>query len=126
MQRESSDSVKIYYPQFRKEELIRILKDRSRILSQKLPLVSVVLFGSYAKNRHTAASDIDLLVVYRDPKREDDYSVTWDVLDIPLLEPHVYTLSEYERLARQNSWLPKVTKKEGVVIYQEFEIAPSL
>ena len=70
--------------------MVRFLSERLKGLNERLPLVRVVLFGSYAKGNYTAASDIDLLVVYRDERREDAYSLVKRVLDLPGLEPHVY------------------------------------
>jgi predicted nucleotidyltransferase len=67
-------------------------------LAAALPVCRVVLFGSYALGRHTVASDIDLLVVYDDPPRPDAYALTRRALDLRRLEPHVYTLSEYQAL----------------------------
>ncbi|MGB9659688.1 MAG: nucleotidyltransferase family protein [Nitrososphaerales archaeon] len=63
MLKKSSGSVRIYYPKLSKDELISILKERVKDLSKELPIRFVVLFGSYAKNRYTAASDVDLFIV---------------------------------------------------------------
>lgn len=43
-------------------------------LKEKLPVRRVVLFGSFAKGRATAHSDVDLLVVYEGPPREDAFA----------------------------------------------------
>ncbi len=75
-----SNTVKIYYPEFNKEELIKKLKEKAEIISNILPLKLMILFGSYANGRYTAASDVDLLIVYNGLKREDDYSICWDIL----------------------------------------------
>jgi uncharacterized protein len=119
MPSESSDSVKIHYPKFSKDELIALLKEGSVRLSKELPAVRVILFGSYAKNRHTAASDVDLLVIYRDPKKENDYDIVWSAFNIDKLEPHVYTVSDYEKLARRNNWLEKEVRRSGVSIFDD-------
>jgi predicted nucleotidyltransferase len=91
----SSTSVRIFYPRRNREELIRELKDRLPALTVELPLLRVLLFGSYASGRFTTASDIDLLVVYRGPHREDAYALVRKVLQVPRLEPHVYSFDEY-------------------------------
>jgi len=84
--------------------LIRRLEERMDVLNERLPLLRVVLFGSYARGNHTVASDVDLLVVYQGPAREDAFAVVKKVLSIPGLEPHVYTEEEYrqaeQRIAR--------------------------
>jgi len=65
-------------------------------LRRKLPVKKVVLFGSYAKGRHTPASDVDLLVIYSGERREDAYKLVRKTLKIRGLEPHVYSEEEYE------------------------------
>lgn len=75
----------------------------------------VVLFGSWAVGRHTAASDVDLLVIYRGAARDDAFHVVKSALAIPGLEPHPYTEDEatemMERLARMTAG--------GVVVYPD-------
>lgn len=98
MQKESPSSVRIFYPRFNREELIKRLKEKLGDLAKKLPLSSVVLFGSYAQGNYTIASDVDLLIVYGGKKRKDAFATVKKTLDIPLLEPHVYSEDEYKRL----------------------------
>jgi predicted nucleotidyltransferase len=98
MQKESSSSVRIFYPRYNREELILKLKSRLGDLEKELPLLSVILFGSYAEGRFTVASDIDLLVIYKGRERKNAFSVVKKTLGIPLLEPHIYSEVEYERL----------------------------
>jgi predicted nucleotidyltransferase len=94
----SSSSVRVYYPPFNTQQLIQKLKERLEILEEKLPLLLVVLFGSYAKGNYTAASDVDLLVVYEGGERKDAFAVVKRTISIPRLEPHVYSENEYEEL----------------------------
>lgn len=98
MPRKSSDSVKIFWPRLSQEELLQLLQERIPKLAEKLPLVRVVLFGSYAQGTYGLRSDVDLLVVYRGEPRDDAFQLVWKTLDIPGLEPHVYTEAEYQRL----------------------------
>ncbi len=57
-----------------------------------------MLFGSWARGRATVASDVDLLVVYAGRTRADAFRLVKATLDVPGLEPHVYSQDEYERL----------------------------
>jgi hypothetical protein len=98
MRKESFSSAKIFWPKLSREELFRLLAERLPELQQKLPLVLVILFGSYAKGNYTAGSDVDLLVVYRGKPRPDAYEIVWKTLRIPNLEPHVYAEEEYRAL----------------------------
>lgn len=94
----SSSSVRISYPPFSREELLTLLRQRLPMLQSQLQLKRVVLFGSYATGRQTAASDIDLLVVYAGAPREDAYALVRRTLNIRRLEPHVYAEQEYEQV----------------------------
>lgn len=98
MRRESSTSVGVFYPKFDKEKLIRMISQKLSELRKKLPLVLVVLFGSYAKGNYTAGSDVNLLVVYKGERRDDAFSLLKKELSIPRLEPHVYTEDEYRQM----------------------------
>lgn len=100
MRKESSSSVRVFYPKFDKEELIRKLKRKIEELRGELPLSFVVLFGSYAGGNYTVASDVDLLIVYEGKERKDAFATVKKILDIPLLEPHVHSEDEYEILKR--------------------------
>lgn len=95
MPNKSSASVRIFYPERTREELIRQLREKLPALEEKLPLLRVLLFGSYASGRFTRASDIDLLVIYQGPQRDDAYALVRKTLQIPRLEPHVYNRDEY-------------------------------
>lgn len=96
MRTKSSGSVRIFYPALDKAGLLRILRERLPRLAGQLPLVRVVLFGSYARGTYTVASDVDLLVIYRGAPRPDAHALVKRALAIPRLEPHLYTEAEYE------------------------------
>ena len=115
MRTKSSGSVRIFYPAFDKAELLRTLRERLGRLESKLPLVKVVLFGSYARGTYTVGSDVDLLVIYRGEPRPDAYALTKRALGIPRLEPHLYTEAEYQA-AR-----PTVDRmaRDGVTIFPQ-------
>jgi hypothetical protein len=87
--------VRIFYPAFDKTELLRALRERLGRLESELPLVRVILFGSYARGTYTVGSDVDLLIVYRGEPRADAYALAKRALAIPRLEPHLYTEAEY-------------------------------
>ncbi len=92
----SSSSARVFYPKLDKAALFEALRQRLPRLGAVLPLRRVVLFGSWAKGRQTVASDVDLLIVYRGEPRADAYSLARTTLDIPRLEPHLYTEAEYQ------------------------------
>lgn len=100
MQKELSSSVRVFYPKFDKKEIVQKLKKNLGDLAEKLPLLLVVLFGSYAQGNYTVASDIDILVVYKGKERKDAFAIVKKTLNIPLLEPHVHSENEYKKLKR--------------------------
>ncbi len=95
---ESSGSVKVFYPPASQAQLVALLRERLPALAARLPLQRAVLFGSWATDRATAFSDVDLLVVYAGPPRDDAYKTVRRCLDLRGLEPHVYTEAEAEKL----------------------------
>ena len=99
MQRPSSSSVRVLYPDFDRGELLAKLRNGVARLEPLVPLRSVVLFGSWARDRQTAASDIDLLVIYEGPSRDDVYRLVRKTIGLRGLEPHVYTVDEAASLA---------------------------
>ncbi|MGB4258737.1 MAG: nucleotidyltransferase domain-containing protein [Phycisphaerae bacterium] len=98
MLKKSLSSVKVFYPPYSRDEVIEQIRTGAKKLNVILSLQKVILFGSYAGNRHTVASDIDLLVVYRGTTRQDAYSLVRKHIPLPRLEPHVYSEEEYRRL----------------------------
>jgi predicted nucleotidyltransferase len=115
--RTSSSSVRIFYPEFDREKLIKILKEKLNDLKGKISLHRVILFGSYSYGRHTVGSDVDLLIVYDGEARDDAYAMVKRTINIPRLEPHIYTHEEYQIL---KSTLDKMTKN-GVVLFSKEE-----
>ena len=113
MRQRSSSSVRVFYPKFDRAWLVLALRERIKHLEAQLPIRRVVLFGSYAQGTYTVASDIDLLVIYQGDPRDDAHALTKRILNIPRLEPHLYTEAEYEAMA---STVDKMIKG-GVVLF---------
>lgn len=113
MQKTSSGSAKIFYPKLTKDEVIRVISERLKELSEILPLAKVVLFGSYAKGNYTVGSDIDLLMVYDGEKKVDDYILVTKILDLRRLEPHIYTVEEYKQMEK---YYPANDKRRNRII----------
>ncbi|MEM2364726.1 MAG: nucleotidyltransferase domain-containing protein [Candidatus Bathyarchaeia archaeon] len=126
MRRKSSPSVRVFYPRFSREALIEAIRRSIPALMGKLPLLSVILFGSYAKGRHTAASDVDLLVIYDGPRRPNAYEIVVESLRIPRLEPLVYSRWEFERLAERDPPFARALLRDGLAIYGELSLPQSL
>lgn len=108
----SSGSLKTFYPRYSGQELARTVAERLPALRGRLAVRQVVLFGSWAKGRATAFSDVDLLVVYAGPAREDAYRLVREAVPLRGLEPHVYSEEEARRLG---TTLERMTR-DGIVI----------
>lgn len=92
-------SVRVFWPRYSREELLAQLRAGLGALGRVLELRQAVLFGSWAKGRQTAASDVDLLVVYGGPHRPDAYGLCRRHVRVRGLEPHVYSEEEFAALA---------------------------
>ncbi len=90
-----------------------LIQERLPALEKVLPLKKVVLFGSWAVGRETAFSDIDLVVIYGDPPREEAYEFVRHLLRLRGLEPHVYTEEQAEKL---KATLERMTK-DGIILF---------
>lgn len=99
MREESYGSVKVFWPSHSRESLVAELRGGFRSLARQLPLQRAVLFGSWAKGRATALSDIDVLVVYGGPYRDDVSRRISESIPLRGLEAHVYSESEAEQIA---------------------------
>jgi predicted nucleotidyltransferase len=99
MPKRSSSSVKVFYPTRDRHAVLETLRAGLQRLEAHLPVRRAVLFGSYARNRFTVASDIDLLVVYTGPARADAYALVRRVIGLRGLEAHVYAEAEYAEVA---------------------------
>lgn len=108
----SSSSVRVFSRPYSGEELVALLRQQLPALAAVLPVRRVVLFGSWAEGRATAFSDIDLLVVYADPPRNDAYVLLRRHIPLRGLEPHVYSETEATRLGPT---LERMTR-DGIVL----------
>lgn len=113
MPSESSRSANVSWPTRDRGEIVASVRRALPELKKKLPVRRVVLFGSFANGRATAYSDVDLLVVYDGPTREDAFATVKKTVPVRGLEPHVYASQEAE--ARED--LLKRMTRGGVVIF---------
>jgi predicted nucleotidyltransferase len=85
-------------------------------ISSEAGVMKVVLFGSYATGKQTAASDIDLLVVI-DAKRCDKdsaYKLIRRSIKLAMVELHILSKEEYQ-LMSGSKWI-KTIEEEGETI----------
>ena len=113
MQQRLSSSAKVFYPRYKRSELVELLQKRMPLLAAAIPLKRVVLFGSWATGRQTAFSDIDLMVIYAGPSREEAYRLVRQNLNVRGLEPHVFS----EEDARESEPTIQRMTREGIVVF---------
>ena len=111
----SSRSASVSWPTRDRNDLVASIRNALPALRDALPVRRVVLFGSHATGRATVASDVDLLVVYEGPPREDAFATVKKTIPVRGLEPHVYTTKEAEA---QEDLLTRMTQ-EGIVVFEE-------
>ncbi len=113
MPRASSGSARIFYPDFSREEVIKRIREVVSSLKDELGLLRVALFGSYATGRQTAASDIDILIVYEERICDEEkvYKKLMKNLMLPRVELHIVSKTEYEQI-KSSKWM-EVIEKEG-------------
>ena len=111
----SSRSASVSWPTRDRNDLVASIRNALPALRDALPVRRVVLFGSHATGRATVASDVDLLVVYEGPPREEAFATVKKTIPIRRLEPHVYTTKE---AAVQEDLLTRMTQ-EGIVVFEE-------
>ena len=110
----SSRSANVSWPTRTREDILASIRAALPGLREALPVVRVVLFGSYTTDRATVASDVDLLVVYEGASREDAFATIKKAIPVRGLEPHAYTVEE---AAKQQDLLARMTR-DGIVVWE--------
>ncbi|MEM2971940.1 MAG: nucleotidyltransferase domain-containing protein [Candidatus Bathyarchaeia archaeon] len=108
--------MKVFFPKFNREEVIKEVSRCTAELREKLGLESVILFGSYAKENYTVASDIDLLIIFDDEKSSGDevYKCLMMSIQLPRIELHLIPKKDFKAY-KTSKWM-KVIEKEGIKI----------
>jgi len=108
--------VRVPYPSLSKSQVEEKLRQAHVRLKEKLHVSKMILYGSYAKGRHTAGSDIDIVIVYEGPPREDAYKLVVEEIGLPRVEPKVYSNEQFDTLVTNSPRFAEALEREGVVI----------
>src|SRR3989337_2901658 len=108
--------VRVTYPTLNRVEVVERLRKACISLEGELPISRIVLFGSYAQDRYTAGSDIDIIVVYKGRERNDAYKIVLDEVKLPRLEPRVNAEQEFRALMAESPRFAKALAEEGKVL----------
>lgn len=114
MPKRFSTSVRIFYPKYDQETIIQKLRNRIEALRKDLPISLVVLFGSYASNRHTVRSDVDVLIIHKS-EFSDVFEIVKKAIGLSGIEPHIYSEAEYLKM---KAIIDRMIEN-GVVIFKE-------
>lgn len=98
MQPRSFGSVKAFFPPFEREELLRRLRAGAARLARRIPIREISLIGSWAQGRATAFSDLDMLVIYEGPVRDDVPKLVRQCFRLRGLEVHAYAQDQTETM----------------------------
>ena len=88
----------MFYPRWTREELLLRLEEGLKALEKEVPLLEAWLFGSWARGRASVGSDVDLLLLYQGPRREDLHRLARKAFPGLPLELHASTEEEAARL----------------------------
>lgn len=100
--------------------MVSLLRGGADSLAGEMPLELVTLFGSWAKGWASASSDIDLLIVYKGPKRRNAFKIVSKTLGIRGVEPHVFAEAEFTAFTKQNLRTRREWVEEAVVLFPEY------
>lgn len=102
-----------------KEEIVAKLKVWAEKISQDKNVLAVALFGSFAKNEYTPASDADILIILKESKDRFDNRIPHFIPRKVGISVDVfpYTIEEFISLYKENEWIKNEIVKNGVLLY---------
>ncbi|MEM1580962.1 MAG: nucleotidyltransferase domain-containing protein [Candidatus Bathyarchaeia archaeon] len=108
--------MKVFFPKVNREDVVKEVSRCITEFREKLGLESIILFGSYAKDKYTVASDIDLLIIFDDQKSGEDqvYKSLMRNIKLPRVELHMIPKRNLEAF-RDSKWM-KTIEREGIKI----------
>jgi predicted nucleotidyltransferase len=118
MHEKSSNSAGLKVFKLDYEFVLRKLREYAEKALEKDALV-VFLIGSLARGDYTAFSDADVVIIVRDdyPKKLPDRISDFIDPKLPVdVEPRVYTLSEFSKMARNKERIIKEIEEYGIVL----------
>jgi len=112
--RESETLIRTGYMYFKSLENYREIVEKVKELAlARWPKAELYIFGSIARGKYTASSDLDILIVLdKRPSREEEYLVKAEIysrINAPV-ELHVASIDEFER------WYKKFIDKDLIRI----------
>jgi predicted nucleotidyltransferase len=128
MHEKSSNSAGLKVFRLNYELVFKRLKEYAERALEKGVIV-VFLIGSLARGDHTALSDADVVIIVRDdyPKKLPDRISDFIDPTLPVdVEPRVYTLSEFSKMAQNKERIIKEIEKYGIVLAGDFSFVKGI
>jgi uncharacterized protein len=101
-----------------------ILEKFYSLLTERIHVQKIILFGSRARGEAQADSDMDLLVILQENPTEEveDYILdcAWEagIEHSVVLVPIVYSREEWEKGPEQSSLLALAVQRDGISVYE--------
>ena len=118
MQRRSSSTVDVKLRKLDIDRVLAYLKNYAEKLISEGKALLIVLIGSLARGDYTAYSDADLVIIVHESSKKPHERIP-EFIDpyAPLdIEPRVYTVEEFLKMAREGRRLVREVLEYGVVL----------
>jgi len=114
--------VSVKYPPSGKE-LLKLLKNNAENLGKIIPNIKkIILFGSFARLKPHANSDVDLLFII-DKRFPNDFEIIYEFLyDLSLnyeWAPLILDVNHFKKLQEEKGFFIREILEEGIIIYSE-------
>ncbi len=103
---------------------MRAICDIAKRITERFEVEKIILFGSYANGRPTAASDVDLLVVMNHEKKNNRKQM-FEISE--MLSPKPFSIDVIVRKPRDleeriplGDWFLKQVNQQGRVLYERY------
>jgi Predicted nucleotidyltransferases len=104
-------------------KIVRILKQFKEELTSQFgaEIVSVIVYGSYARSEENENSDLDILIIVKDKELEKQidniaYEIMWNSDFIPLLSTHVVTEEHFNYIKKIRTGFYESIEEEGIEV----------
>ncbi len=107
-----------------REKILLRLKKWAQSIGKERDVLAVILFGSFAKNEETPASDADILILLKESKEKFDKRILRFIprgLGISV-DIFPYTLEEFHSSLKEKWGIAEEAMKNGIFLYKEKEV----
>ncbi len=113
----------------KREKALRVAKEFAECTKKVFDEVSAFLFGSYLRGDFNEWSDIDVLIVAKDPPKNPLRRldlVESCLLKYPEVEPVIVSVEEFNRMVKKRNPIISDIKKRKVVLIDDLNLSLSI